>query len=134
MAESARAVALRCLQRIEDEGAYANLAVPAALDATGLETRDRAFVTELVYGTTRMRRACDALVDRFVVSEPDAPTRRVLRLGAYQLAFAGVAAHAAVGEERERLWAMWRDVDEGLDGYAARRPDETAVVVLEPVA
>ncbi len=98
MAESARAVALRCLQRIEDEGAYANLAVPAALDATGLETRDRAFVTELVYGTTRMRRACDALVDRFVVSEPDAPTRRVLRLGAYQLAFAGVAAHAAVGE------------------------------------
>lgn len=45
-----------------------------------------------------------------------------------------VTAHAAVGEERERLWAMWRDVDEGLDGYAARRPDETAVVVLEPVA
>ena len=45
-----------------------------------------------------------------------------------------VTAHVAVGEERERLWAMWRDVDEGLDGYAARRPDETAVVVLEPVA
>jgi deazaflavin-dependent oxidoreductase (nitroreductase family) len=45
-----------------------------------------------------------------------------------------VTAHAASGDERERLWAMWRDVDEGLDGYAAMRPDETAVVVLEPVA
>lgn len=98
MGDSARAVALRCLQRIEDEGAYANLAVPAALEASDLEARDRAFVTDLVYGTTRMRRACDALVDRFVVSEPDVPTRRVLRLGAYQLGFAGVAAHAAVGE------------------------------------
>ncbi len=94
----ARAAAVHCLQRIEDEGAYANLVVPAVLDAGDLEPRDRGFVTELVYGTTRMRRACDALVDRFVVTEPDPATRRVLRLGAYQLAFAGVAAHAAVGE------------------------------------
>jgi 16S rRNA (cytosine967-C5)-methyltransferase len=45
-----------------------------------------------------MRRACDALVDRFVVAEPDPATRTVLRLGAYQLAFAGVPPHAAVGE------------------------------------
>ena len=30
----------------------------------GLSDRDRHFVTELVYGTTRLRRACDHLVDR----------------------------------------------------------------------
>ena len=42
---------------------------------------DRKFVTELVYGTTRMRRACDSLVDRFLASPPDAVTRSVLRLG-----------------------------------------------------
>ena len=98
MGDSARAVALRCLQRIEDEGGYANLVVPAALDASDLEARDRAFVTDLVYGTTRMRRACDAVVDRFVVTEPDPATRRALRLGAFQLVYAGVAAHAAVSE------------------------------------
>ena len=45
-----------------------------------------------------MRRACDALVDRFVTAPPDPATRTLLRLGAYQLEFAGVAAHAAVGE------------------------------------
>ncbi len=45
-----------------------------------------------------MRRACDALVDRFVTTPPDPATRTLLRLGAYQLAFAGVPAHAAVGE------------------------------------
>ena len=38
----------------------------------------------------------------------------------------------ATGEERERLWARWAEVDEGLDDYAARRSRPTAVVVLEP--
>jgi 16S rRNA (cytosine967-C5)-methyltransferase len=86
------------LGRIEHEGAYANLVLRAELERSGLDARDRAFVTDLVYGTTRMRRACDALVDRFVVSEPDPAVRTLLRLGAYQLAFGGVPAHAAVGE------------------------------------
>ena len=45
-----------------------------------------------------------------------------------------VRGRAAVGEERDRLWQRWREIDKGLDGYAARRPRETAVVVLEPMA
>ena len=36
------------------------------------------------------------------------------------------------GEERERLWSRWAEIDKNLDDYAARRPTETAVVVLEP--
>ena len=43
-----------------------------------------------------------------------------------------VTARAAQGQERERLWAQWRDIDKKLDGYATRRSMETAVVVLEP--
>ena len=43
-----------------------------------------------------------------------------------------VRAHRARGAERERLWARWAEVDKNLDAYAARRPEETAVVVLEP--
>jgi 16S rRNA (cytosine967-C5)-methyltransferase len=93
---TARAVALDLLRRIEDEGAYANIALPAALARSGLDQRDRAFATELVYGTTRMRRACDYLVDRFVSRELDPAVRNVLRLGAYQLHHMGVAPHAAV--------------------------------------
>ena len=45
---------------------------------------------------------------------------------------AHVRARAALGEERDRLWARWREIDKKLDGYAARRPGQTAVVVLEP--
>jgi 16S rRNA (cytosine967-C5)-methyltransferase len=95
---TARSLAVELLTRIEHQGAYANLVVPAALKDSGLGDADRRFVTELVHGTTRMRRACDALVDRFITVAPDAATRTVLRLGAYQLVFAGVPAHAAVGE------------------------------------
>lgn len=43
-----------------------------------------------------------------------------------------VHARRAHGPERERLWSRWAEIDKNLDAYAARRPTETAVVVLEP--
>ena len=91
-----RRVALDALVRIEEQDAYANLALGAILDRSKLDTRDRGFVTELVYGVTRMRRACDFLIDRFTMRPLDMPTRNLLRLGAYQLHFLRVPAHAAV--------------------------------------
>ncbi len=99
--ETARQLAYDALLRIDHDGAYANLVLPAMLGRSNLGEQDRRFATELVYGTTRMRRACEALVERFVLTEPDAEVRTLLRLGAYQLAFAGTARHAAVGETVE---------------------------------
>ena len=72
---SARRVAYDALRRIEGDGAYANLVLPSMLAASGLSSADRRFVTDLVYGTTRRRRSCDALVDRFVTAPPDDATR-----------------------------------------------------------
>ena len=51
-----------------------------------------------------------------------------------------VRARAAVGDERARLWARWRDLGErsgeplmaDVDGSARRLSREVAVVVLEP--
>jgi deazaflavin-dependent oxidoreductase (nitroreductase family) len=43
-----------------------------------------------------------------------------------------VRARAANAEERPRLWARWATYDRDLDGYAARRSGETAVVILSP--
>jgi hypothetical protein len=43
-----------------------------------------------------------------------------------------VTGRAAEGEERERHWARWQQIDENLDAYAALRSAETAVVVFEP--
>ena len=97
-ATSARALALEALDRIDPGGAYANLLLPELLGRSRLEERDRHFATELVYGTTRMRRACDLLVDRFLTREVEPTVRNALRLGAYQLHHLGLPAHAAVGE------------------------------------
>jgi deazaflavin-dependent oxidoreductase (nitroreductase family) len=44
-----------------------------------------------------------------------------------------VRARPAQGAERDRLWSCWAEIDKKLDAYAALRPGETAVVVLEPV-
>ena len=43
-----------------------------------------------------------------------------------------VRARRAQGDERVRLWSRWAGIDSKLDTYAALRPAETAVVVLEP--
>jgi 16S rRNA (cytosine967-C5)-methyltransferase len=90
-----RSVALEALRRI-DEGAYANLVLPGLLERSSLSGRDSRFVTELVYGTTRMRRACDFLYQPFLRGDIEPSVRRLLRLGTYQLRFMGTAHHAAV--------------------------------------
>jgi 16S rRNA (cytosine967-C5)-methyltransferase len=91
-----RRLAIELLRRIDEDGAYANLVVPPALARSGLDERDRAFVTEVVYGATRMRRACDFLVDRFLVRRVEPSVRAALRAGAYQLHFMRTPPHAAV--------------------------------------
>ncbi|MCC5953038.1 MAG: hypothetical protein JJU45_13185 [Acidimicrobiia bacterium] len=91
-----RRLAIEALVRIEAEGAYANLVLADMLERSGLPERERAFVTTLVYGTTRMRRSCAWLVDRFLTDAPPPAARAALAVGAYQLAFLHTPAHAAV--------------------------------------
>jgi 16S rRNA (cytosine967-C5)-methyltransferase len=91
-----RALALKVLGRIERDSAFANLALRAALDDSELDERDKALVTELVYGVTRMRRACDFLIDRFISKKLHPDIRTILRLGTYQLHWMNIPDHAAV--------------------------------------
>ncbi|MDY7103452.1 MAG: transcription antitermination factor NusB [Actinomycetota bacterium] len=94
----ARRVAIDALVRIDRDDAYANLVLGEILARSELADRDRRYVTELVYGTTRMRRAVDHLIAPYLlVDDPDPDVRAALRIGAYQLAFLDTPAHAAVG-------------------------------------
>jgi 16S rRNA (cytosine967-C5)-methyltransferase len=121
---TARAWAWEALRRIDHEGAYANLVLPELLAKSKLDERDRALVTELVYGTTRMRRACDHLVDRFVLSEPEPAARSLLRLGAYQLAFTRMPDHAVVDETVGIAPARWRGFANAILRRVAKAPIE----------
>lgn len=114
----ARRTALEVLARVEDDGAYANLALGHALDRSGLGTADRAFVTDVVYGTLRHQRGLDHLAERFLTSAPPGPARRALRLGAYQLVHRDdVPDHAAVGATVEATPKRYR----GLVNAVLRR-------------
>ncbi len=93
---TARQVAYETLRRIEGQGAFANLVLDGELRRSNLDDQDRRFATQLVYGATRMRRACDFLVDRFVMRDVDPVVRTILRLGAYQLHYLSTPDHAAV--------------------------------------
>ncbi|HYV60947.1 MAG TPA: 16S rRNA (cytosine(967)-C(5))-methyltransferase RsmB [Acidimicrobiia bacterium] len=96
---TSRELAFAALLRVED-GAYSNLLLPKLLRDSDLDSRDRAFATDLVYGTLRRQRSVDHLLGMTTnrpVDALDPATRIALRLGTYQL-LRDVPAHAAVGE------------------------------------
>ena len=93
---TARAGAYEALLRIDHDGAFANLLVPQFVG--DLPERERPLATELAYGTTRMRRALDFAVDRFLMRPPPPELRTLLRLGAYQALYTAIPPHAVVSE------------------------------------
>ncbi len=94
-------MALDVVRRVTEGDAYSNLALAAALERAGLDERDAGLATELAYGTIRRLVALDHALGRFV-NRPLTTTPNqalaVLRLGAYQILFTRVPAHAAVAE------------------------------------
>jgi 16S rRNA (cytosine967-C5)-methyltransferase len=127
---TARRVALEALVAV-DNGARANVVVAELLGAGALDGRDRRLVTELVYGTCRMQRACDWLADRYVRGRTDATVRAALRLGVYQLAYLRIPRHAAVsatveevtGPGRTMVNAVLRRVADEVEAGPIRWPD-----------
>lgn len=97
---AARALAFDVLTRVEEGGAYADVALDAALSASSLPTRDRAFATRLVYGTLAWRRRLDWQITHLANREAATLEPRVclvLRLGLYQITLLDrVPDHAAV--------------------------------------
>ena len=100
-ASQARELALEVTLAVTRDGAYANLALPAALARSGLDERDRAFATELVYGSLRAQGELDVVVEEATkrkVSTLEPEVLSILRLGVYQLLRMRVENHASVDE------------------------------------
>lgn len=100
-ATRAREIAFDVALAVAKDGAYANLALPAALGGSGLDERDRGFVTELVYGSLRAQGELDSVIEeatRRAPSSLELEVRTLLRLGVYQLLRMRVETHAAVDE------------------------------------
>lgn len=88
---SGRQLARYALDSIESEDAYVNLALMRVLrDFNPSDRREKAFCTELVYGTMRYRLTIDYVLGR-LLSRPlislNISVKNVLRLAIYQLAY-----------------------------------------------
>lgn len=92
------------LDEVNRSGAYANIALPKILKDSKLSIQDRAFTTELSYGTLRMQQKYDFLISQFSdrpVVEIDPKLLDCLRIGAHQLFAMRVPVHAALNETIE---------------------------------
>ena len=99
---SVRALALRILGLVEDEGLFAKALLDDALEQHTLNPADRRLLYELVPGVLRWQGRLDYFLGQVAdrpISKLDRFTRRILRLGAYQLLLLDkIPASAAVNE------------------------------------
>ena len=102
--EAARLLVFHLLTQVNRQGAFANLRLPELLADSKMEERDRAFATELGYGTLRMQGKHDALIKRHIdrpFEEVDSGIIDLLRMGIHQVKEMRVPDHAAVSETVE---------------------------------
>lgn len=104
---SARALAVRVLERVERDGAYAAAALDAELDRhPQLDPRDRALLSELVYGVLRTQTALERrLGEHAPRGIADTLVRLHLTVAAYQILLLDripvfAAVDAAIGDIR----------------------------------
>ena len=122
--DAARKVALDVMLAVAVRDAYANLTLPGATAAAGLDARDAAFATELTYGALRMRGFLDLVLQECVdrpLAELDPEVLAVLQLGAHQLLNMRVPPHAAVSTSVDLVRAVRGRGPSGLVNAVLRR-------------
>lgn len=99
-----RKVAINILERIINEGAYSNIILSNELNNSDLSDKDKALVTEIVYGTLRRLRTIDTIIASFVkdISIMDKKILNILRVAVYQMNYLDkVPSYAACNEAVE---------------------------------
>ncbi len=97
--DATRILVYDVLSEVNRKDGYSNLLLPSALTASNLETRDKAFATELLYGTLRMQGRHDFILSQVFdrdISEVDPGIVDICRMGIHQLFEMRVATHGAV--------------------------------------
>jgi len=96
-----RKLAWDVIHRVDREKAYAKALLDQVLRKSALKEPDRAFITELVYGTLRWRGRIDFVVGQYSskpLSKLDPEILNIIRMGVYQLLYLRTPSNAAVDE------------------------------------
>lgn len=101
-----RAVAFRVLLKIEQDGAYSNLALNHAIRDHQLSGVDSAFVSALVYGVLERQITLDYIIKQYSkipLRKIEDKTKVILRMGIYQLLFMEKVPDSAAVNESVKL-------------------------------
>lgn len=104
-----RAIALKILQRVEEDKSYSNLLLNSKLKEVSLSKRDIAFLTTLVYGVIEKQFTLDFFISKFAkrsAKEIESTTLNILRLGTFQILFLDKVPSSAAVNEAVRLAKM----------------------------
>lgn len=103
-ADPVRLLVFDILTEVNRRDGYSNLLLPKALEKSAFDQRDKAFATELLYGTLRMQGRHDYILSQVSDrpwSEVDTGIVDIARLGLQQIFEMRVPMHAAVSETVE---------------------------------
>lgn len=116
---NSRSVAIEILNRVLNEGAYSNIALSNELNKCELNDKDKALVTEIVYGTLRRKKTLDTIIASFVkdIKIMDKTILNILRVAIYQMRFLDkVPGYAACNEAVEEAKKVSEDDSKLVNG------------------
>ena len=122
--QTARELALDALRQWRTGENFADAILARLLRSSDLTATDRAFATELFYGTLRNLTLLDFWIGRLRSEHLDHDARDLLRLGIYQLFFLGTPEHAAVYETVKLAGPKRRSLVNAVLRGAVRRKTE----------
>ncbi len=101
-----RKTALSILMKTETEGAYSNLEINKAFAASDLDSRGKAFVTNIVYGVLQNKIRLDYIIQQFSklpMKKISPDVKNILRMGLYQIIFMDKVPSYAIVDESIKL-------------------------------
>ena len=97
-----RDAALTILLAVDKNQAYSNLLLNQTIKKYKIESKDRALLTEITYGTLQHKYTLDYYLEPYIRTKIDLWVRWLLRLSLYQVVYLSrIPAHAAVNEAVE---------------------------------
>ena len=131
MENNARQLAYDVLMDIQQNGAYANLALDKALLRSNLNKNDRRLATELVYGCTKMQLHLDQIIKAYCdLKKVDKKTLMLLRMAVYQIEYLEkIPEHAILNETVEISKKVGLHSDKFINGVLRSILREEKMVV-----
>lgn len=99
-----RKLAVKILGRVLNEGAYSNIVLAKELNEAELSDKDKALLTEIVYGVLRRKKTLDIIISNFVkdLKLMNKDILNILRVAIYQMNFLDkIPSYAACNEAVE---------------------------------